>query len=318
MPTPGELSIGSGGSILPLAVSWDDTTQVKAPPTSAASLEPKRDQAYLIVLAGSSLGEMFKIGRDRMVIGRGATADVRMIDEGVSREHCEVLMEGDKVILRDLKSTNGTFCRGVQVDRQELVDGDKILVGTGTVLKFTYHDKLDEDFQRQMLESVLRDDLTKAFNKKYFLDRLESEFAYAVRHNVPAALVAFDIDHFKQVNDSHGHPAGDLVLIELAAAVAATVRVEDVFARVGGEEFSVICRGADLMQGKIVAERIRYAVEKHSFAYEGTPIPVTVSVGVAAVPTPSIRDANELISAADQMLYEAKRAGRNRVSLWNR
>ena len=136
------------------------------------------------------------------MIGRGPNAEIRILDEGVSREHCEVVREGEKVTLRDLRSTNGTFCRGASVESLELTDGDKILVGSGTVLKFTYHDKLDEDFQRQMLESVLRDDLTKAFNKKYFLDRVESEFAYAVRHNMPVALVSFDIDHFKQTNDT--------------------------------------------------------------------------------------------------------------------
>jgi len=298
-------------------VSWDDTTQVKAPPAGVNQLESRRDQAYVIVLAGNSVGEMFKL-RDRSIVGRGPSADIRMLDEGVSREHCELVRQGDQVLLRDLKSTNGTFCRGVKVAEQPLADGDKILVGSGTVLKFTYHDKLDEDFQRQMLESVLRDDLTKAFNKKYFLDRVESEYAYAVRHNVPAALVSFDVDNFKSINDEHGHPAGDTVLRELAKAVQSTVRVEDVFARLGGDEFAIVCRGADLLQGKIVAERVRMAVEKHPVSWEDKPLAVTVSVGVAAVPSTAIRDATEFIWAADQMLYQAKRAGRNRVSLWNR
>jgi two-component system, cell cycle response regulator len=275
-------------------------------------------EAYLIVLAGTSVGEMWKLNRPRTVIGRGPTADVRILDEGVSRQHCEVVREGSTVRLRDLRSTNGTFCRGASVETLELTDGDKILVGSGTVLKFTYHDKLDEEFQRQMLESVLRDDLTKAFNKKYFLDRVESEFAYAVRHNQPVALVSFDIDHFKQTNDTFGHLAGDHVLVEVAGAVQSTVRVEDVFARVGGEEFSIVCRGADLMQGRIVGDRVRYAVEKRAVVYEGRTIPITISVGVAAVPSSSIRDATEFISAADQMLYEAKRTGRNRVCLWSR
>ena len=299
-------------------MSWDDTTQVKEPPKGVTQQQTQRDQAYLIVLAGSSVGEMFKLGRERVVIGRGPTADVRMIDEGVSREHCEVIRRADRMVLRDLRSTNGTFCRGLRVEEHELADGDKILVGSGTVLKFTYHDKLDEDFQRQMLESVLRDDLTRAFNKKYFLDRVESEFAYALRHNVPAALVAFDIDRFKLINDTHGHPVGDYVLSELSKTVHATVRVEDVFARVGGDEFAVVCRGADLLQAKIVGERVRMAVERRELTHDGKPLPVTVSVGVAAVPSPSIRDATEFIWAADQMLYDAKRAGRNRVCLWSR
>jgi len=299
-------------------VSWDDITHVQAPPSSAVRVPASRDQAYLIVLAGSAMGEMYKITREKSIIGRGQRADIRMMDEGVSREHCEILIEGDKIVLRDLGSTNGTYCRGLRVDRHELQDGDKILVGSGTVLKFTYHDKLDEVFQRQMYESALRDDLTKAFNKKYFMDRVESEFAYAVRHNVPLSLVSFDIDHFKSINDTYGHPAGDYVLAEMSSAILGSVRVEDVFARVGGEEFSTICRGADLTQGQIVAERLRQAVESRRFLFEGKSIPVTISVGVANVPNASIRDAMEFISAADQMLYEAKRGGRNRVCVWQR
>jgi two-component system, cell cycle response regulator len=298
-------------------VSWDDITHVQAPAQSTVKVPSKRDQAYLIVLAGSAMGEMYKVTRERTIIGRGQRADVRMMDEGVSREHCEILIQGDKVVLRDLGSTNGTYCRGLRVDQHELADGDKILVGSGTVLKFTYHDKLDEVFQRQMYESALRDDLTKAFNKKYFMDRVESEFAYAVRHNVPLSLVAFDIDHFKQINDTYGHPAGDYVLAELSSAILASVRVEDVFARVGGEEFSTICRGADVQQGTIVAERLRTAVASKQFAFDGKSIPVTISVGVASVPEPSIRDAMEFIAAADQMLYRAKRGGRNRVCVFN-
>jgi two-component system cell cycle response regulator len=300
------------------AVSWDDTTQVKAPPPSANTLEPMRAEAYLIVLAGGSVGEMYKLGRERTIIGRGASADIRMLDEGISREHCEVLRQADRVILRDLRSTNGTFCRGLRVEEQDLSDGDKILVGSGTVLKFTYHDKLDEDFQRQMLDSALRDDLTRTFNKRYFQDRIESEYAYAIRHNLATALISFDLDHFKSVNDTYGHPAGDHALEQVAGVVFGTIRVEDVFARVGGEEFSIICRGADLLQAKIVAERIRRAVETHPVSWNEKSIPLTVSVGVVAIPSGSIRSAADFIAAADEMLYEAKRGGRNRVTLWNR
>jgi two-component system, cell cycle response regulator len=321
---PADRSLDSGAcpEVLSFAlgatVTWDEITSVSAVPAEVGKISPKRDQAYLIVLAGNSMGEMFKLTRDRTVIGRGQKADIRMMDEGLSREHCEVVLEGDKIFLRDLGSTNGTYCRGVRVDRHELADGDKILVGSGTVLKFTFHDKLDETFQRQMYESALRDDLTKAFNKKYFLDRLESEYAYAIRHNVPLALISFDIDHFKDINDTHGHLAGDKVLAELATAVLAAVRVEDVFARVGGEEFSVICRGADLLQGQIVGERLRLTVENRRFEYDNRTIPVTISVGVAAVPHTSVRDATGFIEAADQLLYEAKRSGRNRVCIWKK
>jgi diguanylate cyclase (GGDEF)-like protein len=262
------------------------------------------------------LGE-FPLGAKPLRLGRAEDCEVRLDSMHVSAHHAEVSRDPSGTVrVRDLGSTNGTFCRGARIDRQELEDGDKILVGSGTVLKFTYHDNLDEVFQRQMYESALRDDLTKIFNKKYFTDRVESEFAYAARQRGPLALVTFDLDHFKQVNDTYGHPAGDYVLSEMAAAIQATVRVEDVFARVGGEEFSIICRGADVVQGQIIAERVRQTVGTHAFVFGGKSIPVTVSAGVAAVQDPRIHDAAGLIAAADHALYEAKRRGRDRVCLW--
>src|SRR5437868_5729083 len=172
----------------------DEKTRMFEPP-SANLAAAGRDRAYLIVLAGSAVGEMYKIESDRTIIGRSAKAQVRLIDDGISREHAEIVLENGQVVLHDLGSTNGTFCNGVKVDARPLVDGDKILVGSTTILKFTYHDNLDEVFQRQMYESSLRDGLTKAFNKKYFTDRLESEFTFATRHNAPLTLLMFDIDH---------------------------------------------------------------------------------------------------------------------------
>jgi diguanylate cyclase (GGDEF)-like protein len=275
----------------------------------------KRDRAYLVVLAGASVGEMYKIEVETTVVGRGQKAQIRLLDDGISREHAQLVVRGNKVVLEDLGSTNGTYCNGLKVDKKELVDGDKILVGSTTILKFTYHDNLDEIFQKQMYESALRDGLTKAFNKKYFTDRLESEFTFSTRHVTPLTLVLFDIDHFKKVNDTYGHQAGDYVLSELSMLMTNSLRAEDVFARYGGEEFGVICRGSDLAQGQIVAERLRRAVEGQTFSYDGKVIPVTISLGVAGLPDPTIKDTTELIGAADAALYRSKHGGRNRVTV---
>jgi two-component system, cell cycle response regulator len=292
----------------------DEQTQMFATPVAPAG--SKRDRAYLVVLAGASVGEMYKVEGDKVIIGRGQKAQIRLFDDGISREHAQIVIEGAQIILEDLGSTNGTFCNGLKVDRRELIDGDKILVGSTTILKFTYHDNLDEIFQKQMYESALRDGLTKAFNKKYFTDRLESEFTYATRHTSPLALVLFDIDHFKKVNDTHGHPAGDHVLAEISALLSGALRAEDVFARYGGEEFAVICRGSDMNQAQVVGERLRKAVEGHRFIYEGTHIPVTISVGVAVLPNPAVKDASDIVGFADRALYKSKHGGRNRVTVY--
>ena len=292
----------------------DERTQIFEPQASPTG-GVKRDRAYLVVLAGASVGEMYKVEGEKTVIGRGQKAQVRLLDDGISREHAQVVIEGNRIFLEDLGSTNGTFCNGLKVDRRELADGDKILVGSTTILKFTYHDNLDEIFQKQMYESALRDGLTKAFNKKYFTDRLESELTFALRHQSPLVLVMFDIDHFKRVNDTHGHQAGDLVLSELSTLLTGALRAEDVFARYGGEEFAVICRGTDLTQARIVGERMRKAVETHRFTFEGTLIPVTISIGIAGMPDPAVKDATDLVARADKALYQSKHGGRNRVTI---
>src|SRR5450432_1694840 len=276
----------------------------------------KRDRAYLVVLAGASVGEMYKVEGEKTIIGRGQRAQIRLLDDGISREHAQLVIIKDRVVLQDLGSTNGTYCNGLKVEaNKELVDGDKILVGSTTILKFTYHDNLDEIFQKQMYESALRDGLTKAFNKKYFTDRLESEFTFSIRHVAPLALVLFDIDHFKKVNDTHGHQAGDHVLSEIATLLTAALRAEDVFARYGGEEFAVICRGSDLNQAQVVGERMRKAVEQKRFVYEGTHIPITISLGISGLPNPAVKDASDLVNLADKALYQSKHGGRNRVTV---
>jgi two-component system cell cycle response regulator len=293
--------------------SDDDTdTRVSAVVQVRAATVP-RDRAYLVVLAGMSRGEMFKLDDARSVIGRSPLAQIRLSDDGVSREHSAISLAGDKVILDDLGSTNGTYCNGVRITSRELVDGDKIMIGSTTILKFTYHDQLDEAFQQQMYESALRDSLTKVFNRKHFNDLLSKEFAFALRHAAPLALLFVDLDHFKKVNDTHGHPAGDYVLSEVSGVLAGAIRSEDVLARFGGEEFCVLCRGTERVGAVELGERLRREIAERRYVYGGKIIPVTISVGVALMPDPAMTQPASLLAAADKALYEAKRAGRNRI-----
>ncbi len=275
----------------------------------------QRDRAYLIVLAGSNVGEMYRLEGPETVIGRATNATIRLNDDGISRRHARIVQVAGEVMIEDLKSANGTLVNGETVANRALQDGDKIRLGSTTILKFTYHDHLDESFQQQMYDAALRDGLTKAFNKKYFLDRLDTEIAYARRHRAALSLLMFDVDHFKRVNDTHGHLAGDFVLAKLAKIAQSTVRTEDVFARYGGEEFGVICRAVPLGSAGVLAERIRAMVESTPFEFEGKRMPITISIGVAAHPDIPVETGPQLIAAADEALYEAKRGGRNRVLL---
>ena len=271
-------------------------------------------QAYLIVLTGPQVGKTFKLSSTSTHIGRSKDAEFRIHDVGISRMHALLKPHGDGIVIEDLRSANGTFINGQRLKSTYfLEDGDKITLGSTTILKFTYHDKLDEDYQRQMFDAALRDGLTKAYNKKYLMTNLTSELAYALRHHTPLSLLLFDIDKFKPINDTFGHLAGDAVLVKLAQVVETAVRAEDLFARYGGEEFAVLCRGIRHGQAAALAERLRRLIASARFEYEDQLIPVTVSIGVAGVPGLQIQSAKNLIELADRALYTAKDEGRNRV-----
>jgi diguanylate cyclase (GGDEF)-like protein len=294
-----------------------EATRITSLASLEAELRARRQQvaAYLVVLQGTNVGEMYKIDGPEIVIGRAASAGVRLNDDGISRRHCRVVSVSGQIFIEDLGSANGTLVNGEMIEHHALKEGDKIRLGATTTLKFTYQDKLDESFQQQMLDAALRDGLTRTYNKKFFQDRLETEFAYARRHKTPLSLLMFDVDFFKKVNDTYGHLAGDAVLVHLARITQATIRTEDVLARYGGEEFAVICRGTPLLNAGVLGERLRTRVENENFDYQGTRLPVTVSVGVAALPEANSSTASELVRDADSALYEAKRSGRNRVCL---
>jgi diguanylate cyclase (GGDEF)-like protein len=166
-----------------------------------------------------------------------------------------------------------------------------------------------------MYESALRDGLTKVYNKRYFTERITSEMRFAVRHKAMLALLLVDIDHFKKVNDTFGHLAGDRVLSAVATALQKSVRNEDVVARYGGEEFAVLLRATPIEHVRGTADRLRKLVESLAVDNEATdPIRVTISIGMATFPEQAVTTPEDLVEAADQALYRAKNGGRNRVS----
>lgn len=294
-----------------------EATRITSLPSLESELRARRSQvhAYLVVLQGSNVGEMYKIEGPETVIGRAMSVQVRLNDDGISRRHCRVVQIDGNVVIEDLGSANGTLVNGELVQRRDLADGDKIRLGATTMLKFTYQDKLDETFQQQMYDAALRDGLTKTYNKKFFLDRLETEFAYARRHRTTLSLVMFDVDHFKRVNDTYGHLAGDAVLVSLARVTQTLVRTEDVLARYGGEEFAMICRGIPLNSAAVVGERMRMAVEETAIEFQRESLRITISVGVAGLPESNVATAQDLVAECDEALYQAKRMGRNRVCI---
>jgi two-component system, cell cycle response regulator len=290
------------------AADGDQTALVELDPQSVRMPDSARDRAYFVVIAGASAGEMYRLDR-AAVIGRSNDAQIQIDDQGVSRRHARVDVTDGQVRIFDLGSANGTIVNGERISARALCDGDKIQLGSTTILKFTYHDVHDEEFQRNLLEAARRDGLTQAFTRSYLFAQLDREIAFANRHGTPLSLVMIDLDHFKKINDTHGHPMGDRVLRKTSELVQSCIRTEDLFARYGGEEFAVVCRGIDLANVVQFAERLRRRIETTRFA--DLDHPLTVSVGVAQLG--ANQDVMEFIATADRRLYAAKRRGRNRV-----
>jgi diguanylate cyclase (GGDEF)-like protein len=289
-----------------------DRTVIQGYQDLTGSLESR--QAYLIVISGNSAGKMYKV-TEKMIIGRAVESEICLDDEGISRQHARV--EKDKwanVTIEDLNSTNGTYFNGTRFNKHVLRDGDKIQIGSTTILKFSYQDTLEEAFHQSQYEAATKDGLTGIYNKKFFAEQMEKDFSYSLRHNEIISLIILDIDFFKRINDSLGHQAGDMVLRHLAKVVGNSLRNEDLFARIGGEEFAIVLRQVDERRAHVLAERIRRTVEVNKFIWEDTRVRVTISLGVATLRRANFRNPTELVEAADSYLYKAKRSGRNRVA----
>jgi len=274
-----------------------------------------RDRCSVTVLGGAATGALAVMDGDTLVVGRGAECDLQIDDPGLTRRHMQLVRRGNERIIEDLRSRNGTFVDGELLGRPRAVqDGARVHIGRSTVLRIGLHDALEEEAQRRLYDSAVRDTLTRLYNRRYLDERLHAEVAYAVRHRSPLSVLIIDVDHFKRVNDSLGHLAGDAVLRLTAAVLVRMVRTEDLVARWGGEEFMVLARGTGLRNAHIFADRMRRAIEQMEIPWEGKTLRITVSIGVAAIEGQQTRaEPAVLIAAADGALYEAKRGGRNRV-----
>jgi two-component system cell cycle response regulator len=274
-----------------------------------------RQGAALTCLTQPRLGWVYRLTQPRTVLGRAEDADVQLSMPGVSRAHAAILEADGTFTLEDLGSTNGTYCRGERLtEPMSLKDRDTIRLGASVMLRFAFHDALEDKMGTELYERATRDPLTTARNRRYFTDRLDSEWPWARRHERACSLLMLDLDHFKQVNDKWGHLAGDEVLRQFVQLVHAELRQEDLFGRLGGEEFAVLCRATSAKDAAILAERLRKRVESHHFDWKGDRLPVTVSIGIATSQEDGLATSEQLIERADKRMYGAKQEGRNRVT----
>lgn len=278
-----------------------------------AAAAAQRRSHVLVRMDGSDIGQVTAMDGKELLVGRLAKSQVHIPFEGVSRTHARFVWEGGSYWVEDSGSANGTFVQGTRIDRHKLADGDVVQFGPRVVFRYSITDSGEEKVLRQLYESSVKDALTGAYNRDYFNERLKAEVAYAKRHSSELSLVMTDVDHFKKVNDTHGHPTGDAALVTVVAAVSKALRTEDVMARYGGEEFAVLLRGIALGNAALVAERLRVLVEGTPVVHGATTLRCTVSAGCAALTCTGDQKPESLVAIADRRLYAAKRGGRNRV-----
>lgn len=311
-PSAGRASFPDGAFLpeartMEVSVRGSDVTGPSAAPHAV-------DRAVLLRMDGVQAGLIIGMEHFPFTVGRHPTNSLRVDEDSISRFHARIVKNGDEFVVEDLGSRNGVFVASKRVTRARLDHDSWLQFGPRVSFRFSLTDVREERLLRKLYESSTRDALTGAYNRLHFEERLRAEVAYAVRHRTPCSLLVIDLDHFKRVNDTYGHPAGDAVLKRAAEACTRALRAEDVFARFGGEEFAVVLRGIELSGAARLGERLRQAVAAELVEHDGHQIRATLSAGCASLACCVTPSADELIAIADRRLYAAKAQGRNRVA----
>lgn len=260
----------------------------------------------------TELGRRYILENEVTTIGRGRDNDIVLASDCVSRRHARIERRDEGMYIVDLASTNGTFINDERkpVRERRLARGDQLRIGdtifkhlTGADIELQYHDII--------FRMAVTDGLTNLANRKQLDTILNEEIPRARRYGRPLSVLMLDVDHFKSINDTHGHLAGDCVLSGLASILQKRLRPNDKLGRYGGEEFCAILPETPLPNAIKIAEELRALVASHAFVAEERELRVTISVGAATLTDEM--ESTDLYRRADEMLYAAKRGGRNRV-----
>ena len=262
---------------------------------------------------GPDIGKRVPLMNTQYIVGRDSEAGFVVSRSSVSRQHARLYIdEHGGWWVEDLNSTNGTFVNESRIKSQSLSDADQVRFGDA-IYKFLSGSNIESAYHEAIHNMAIQDGMTGIHNKRYFLEFLEREIAVCVRHGHPLTLVMFDVDHFKKVNDTSGHLAGDAVLKDLTGRIKPRIRREDLFARYGGEEFACVLPSTALPGGIVFAEHLRTLIEERPTLFDNQEIKFTISLGVSTLHRETGVDPSMLIKRADENLYTAKRGGRNKV-----
>lgn len=244
-------------------------------------------------------------------VGRAAECQILLDGPSVSRVHTTIERRESDWWVCDAGSTNGTWVNDARVEAHRLEHGDRVKVGH-VVLKYLSRHAPDEAFVDAVREAMVTDGLTQTYTHAAFRDALTREFGRAQRYRRPLSLLMMDLDHFKTVNDTHGHLAGDYVLRAVAAVVRGRIRTNEVLGRLGGEEFAILLPETGLEGALTLAKDLQRRIASRDYAFDGRSLEVTASFGLASL-TDEMTGPESLLAAADRLLYRAKGAGRNRI-----
>jgi two-component system, cell cycle response regulator len=271
----------------------------------------------LIRYVGHPIGELIPLPSQGLVFGRTSEADIRLPEPEVSRRHSRIgfvqdeQSESTHIELQDLGSTNGTYVNGHKIMQAQgsipLHHGDVIRVG-GHAFKLKRLDEMERHYHHAVLTQTTVDPLTGVSNRATVLHQLEKHFELSRRHRRPLAVILCDLDHFKQINDTHGHGMGDKVLQAFGSHLMTRLRGSDYVGRIGGEEFLMVLPDTKGREALPVAEDLRIAIEQEW----SDSLRASCSFGIAEFRMGDT-DPGALLARADVSLYRAKAAGRNRV-----
>ena len=300
-----------------MSESEEEKTRVTAivqKPLQGADGVPKGNDCLVVIYTKEPtlLGRRFVLDSSPMRVGRGVENHIILEGDSVSRRHAHLEQRVGGWWCVDDGSTNGSYVNDEQIMRESrLGNGDRIKIGP-TIFKFLSGEDVESQYHEEIYRMTIIDGLTQVHVKRYLLEQLDKELMRARRHARDLSFLMLDIDHFKKINDRHGHLAGDYVLKEVARLLSQRIRRDETLARYGGEEFAIVLPETTLEGARALAEGLRERVEQSRFAFQGEIIRVTISIGGAMVDE-SDRTSLDLIQRADDKLYEAKRAGRDRV-----
>jgi diguanylate cyclase (GGDEF)-like protein len=267
--------------------------------------------ACLVLIYGQDIGRRIPLGTSSLVVGRSPRCDLVLDEDSVSRQHSRIApaADGKGHEVSDMGSTNGTYVNDVVVQSHRLRHGDRVQVGRN-ILKFLESGHLESAYHEEVYHLMTTDGLTQLMNRRAFEDAMAREFARSQRHDRPLTVLMIDIDHFKKVNDTFGHLAGDGVLRQLGLLLHINLRRNDLIGRLGGEEFAVALPEVGPEGAQAAATKVLKLVAAHPFEFDGSAIPITISIGLTTRQAHDT-EATDLIRRADECLLEAKRAGRN-------